>query len=388
MRNLLFVSSITFPHGMADTSRVKELCTGFAENNLNVDLIVHRQNKQNFPEYNFRVFSIEYSDLEVKKRSIFSLIASRFIFFVLFIRLNLRNSYDVVYFYNPNFDNFISAFFLKIFSNSKIIVEYTDIITAPKSFSLVFYLQRFSFIYFPYLCNDIVVISLRLKRYFEIFYKVTPFLIRALSPTRDINFSKHENNSIIAFDSTPKSNINFAFAGSLIESEGVDDLLEVFMQLCLLNKNIFLNIAGFSLVRNSNEIRKKILDFNLDSCVKFHGFLNSDDVSRLLANSNILVLPKRNTKYNRFGFSTKLPEYLTYGKIVVCSDISDFRNLLGMYEGIIFYNPDQKNALYNALSYAIKNFEYLDSNCKKDKYEIVNLFSTKMLTKSFCEKYI
>jgi glycosyltransferase involved in cell wall biosynthesis len=385
VNNLLLVSSITFPYGMADTSRIRELCFGFTQNGIKLDLLVHRKNKNDISQYDFNVYSVETSALEVKKRNIASLVVSRTRFLLLFLRLYFNNEYKYVYFYHPNFDNFVCLLIARLFSKKIFIIEYTDILEKPKDFSVSYLLQRFSYIIFPKLVNRVVVISSRLKRYFELFYNVPVSSIVALSPSSLISHrvdNKFQYNRKIK---DRKSGLSLTFAGSLIASEGVDDLIDSFVLLSNQYHDILLNIAGFSLVRSPIEIKDKIVKSGKFPLIKFHGYLSGDDVTFMLNNSDILVLPKLNVKYNRFGFSTKIAEYVMFGKVIVCSDISDFRLHLSRFENVIFYNPDDDFALLNALAYAVRNFDRLKLFAQENEYELKTVFDSRTLTKDFCQ---
>jgi glycosyltransferase involved in cell wall biosynthesis len=246
-------------------------------------------------------------------------------------------------------------------------------------------LQRFSYIIFPKLVNRVVVISSRLKRYFELFYNVPVSSIVALSPSSLISHrvdNKFQYNRKIK---DRKSGLSLTFAGSLIASEGVDDLIDSFVLLSNQYHDILLNIAGFSLVRSPIEIKDKIVKSGKFPLIKFHGYLSGDDVTFMLNNSDILVLPKLNVKYNRFGFSTKIAEYVMFGKVIVCSDISDFRLHLSRFENVIFYNPDDDFALLNALAYAVRNFDRLKLFAQENEYELKTVFDSRTLTKDFCQ---
>lgn len=354
MSNILIVSSVTFPHGMADTNRVTQLCNGFIGNQLDVELLVGRDNGFDVNDYNFVVHSVEKSDINIHKRSFFSLIYSRLRFLFCFCDLIFKKKYRTIYFYHPNFDNFIVIILSKLFTKSKIIVEYTDILEVPQYFSLVYFLQRFSYVLCPYFSDVVVVISLRLKRYFSIFYKIEAEYIPALRPVQSkfkqiYEFSKHKKQD---------KSVNILFAGSLIESEGVDDLIEAFGVIVKNHDNVFLDIIGFSLIRDSSTILSLISSFGLQDVVRFHGYKTQFELNTYIEDAEILVIPKRNTKYNRYGFSTKLPEYIFKNKIVICSDISDFNLYTNGLRSLVLFKPNSVDDLVNVIENVLINLNY------------------------------
>lgn len=382
MINLLLVSSITFPHGMADTNRVTQLCNGFIGNQLDVELLVGRDNGFDLNDYHFKVHSVEKSDINIRKRSLFSLIYSRLNFIFCFCGLIFKKKYKTIYFYHPNFDNLVIIILTKLFTKSKIVIEYTDILEVPQYFSMVYLLQRFSYVFSPYFADTVVVISLRLKRYFSLFYKIQAEYIPALRPIQTKSKDIHKFSHI----KKKEKIVNMLFAGSLIESEGVDDLIRAFGVIVQNRDHLFLNIIGFSLARDSSTILSLINSLGLQDFVKFHGYKTQIELNKFIENADILVIPKKNTKYNRFGFSTKLPEYIFTNKIVVCSDISDFHLYTHGLRSLVLFKPNSIDDLITVIETVLTNLKYykqfLPLDSKHD--DLFNpIFHTKELSIKF-----
>lgn len=83
-----------------------------------------------------------------------------------------------------------------------------------------------------------------------------------------------------------KDKINFIFAGRLIESKGINILLEIFMDLQKNHDNIFLTICGDGDLGEQLERKTK----NNDK-IKLTGQIEHKEVMRLLQSSDVVVIP-------------------------------------------------------------------------------------------------
>lgn len=81
-----------------------------------------------------------------------------------------------------------------------------------------------------------------------------------------------------------KKEINFVYVGGLYKHKGIKWLIETFLNIN--NKNISLNIAG------KGELLKYVKEAeSRDKRIKYHGFLNENELKGLLRMSDFLVIP-------------------------------------------------------------------------------------------------
>jgi glycosyltransferase involved in cell wall biosynthesis len=105
-------------------------------------------------------------------------------------------------------------------------------------------------------------------------------------------------------------------------------------------ENLFLFIESLSLLKKQNTILyfdlygnidpltkeklPKIIDFfGLQGYVKYNGNIDQKILPRIMRQYDLLVLPRGNTLQNKYGFSTKLSEYMASGVPVLVTDVSD-----------------------------------------------------------------
>jgi glycosyltransferase involved in cell wall biosynthesis len=352
--HVLLITNISYPNGMADTRRVRSLIQGFDANKISVDLIVSVVNSEiNIDNFNCKIeCASTISKSDFKKKSLLGLVQNRFKWFKNCIKLLTQNKYDLIYFYQPNIDNFLVAIIVKFFYHRKTCVEYCDIVTKDNNNNSIYILQKIAWRYFPLFVDNIIVISTRLKRYFNIYHStLNVFLMPA--------FYTRRNDNLLTTKNYKSRIINIIFTGSFIKSEGLDMLFRVFSQIIFSHDNVLLHIAGYSLLSTKDDPFLLSKKYNVEKYVRLHGYLDSDKVFELQDMGHILVLTKLNTKVNRFGFSTKLLDYLSSNKLVVCSDISDFKLYLEDKYHLFYFNSDNDKSLHETLVYCIENFKNL-----------------------------
>ena len=156
------------------------------------------------------------------------------------------------------------------------------------------------------------------------------------------------------------NSFNIGFSGSIIP--GKENLLEF---IDVLNKvldkgyKIKFNLCGTISDKNS-----KLL---IDSCKKentiiYYGNLDENELSNFLKQQDLLVVPRGYTLQNKYGFSTKLSDYLNHQKVILITDISD--NSLYIKDGIngFVVEPNNSKMMYDKLIYIIENFDVIEKN--------------------------
>lgn len=161
----------------------------------------------------------------------------------------------------------------------------------------------------------------------------------AISNNLKLYFNKYNSNILIIPilsdypDKVEIKDTNFeygdcfklAFSGSIsLKKEGFDDL---FSALSLLNENypnfefhLYGNIKKNEMKNILNDLPKKN---NIQSKVFYHGVVNEKEIHDILQEFHLLILPRPLNLQTKFGFSTKLADYLVSGVPVLVTDVSD-----------------------------------------------------------------
>jgi glycosyltransferase involved in cell wall biosynthesis len=119
---------------------------------------------------------------------------------------------------------------------------------------------------------------------------------------------------------TPGGPHRVLFLGNLSQSKGVGDLLQALARLRSLTPGLHVTFAGGGDVAGYQAQARKL---GLDSLVRFEGWCDQRQVARLLAASDVLVLP---------SYDEVLPlvilEALAHGVAVVCTPVGEIPSLL------------------------------------------------------------
>ena len=151
---------------------------------------------------------------------------------------------------------------------------------------------------------------------------------------------------------------NIGFSGSIIPTK--ENLLEFVMvlnELTVKGYKIKFNMCG-SIKEDDHMLLKNVE--KLKGTLAYYGRLNKNELSDFLSQQDLLVIPRGYNLQNKYGFSTKLSDYLNHQKIILLTDISD--NKLFIKDGIngFMVPPDNTQVMLNKIEYIINNFSELE----------------------------
>ena len=170
--------------------------------------------------------------------------------------------------------------------------------------------------------------------------------------------------------------INIGYTGSLTyKKDGLGELIKAIA--LLINKynvsNIKLNIYGSGYRDTIEKLESLINKLGLSKHVFLHGKVTSEEIPEIQVQQDILVLTRPQNLQTRFGFSTKLAEYMASGVVVLTTNVSD--NLLFIKDGENGFIADT----YEAEKVAEKFFDIINNKKYLDKkiIECANVTATK-----------
>ncbi len=173
--------------------------------------------------------------------------------------------------------------------------------------------------YLPY-CNKLkgmFVISQNLKDYFVsigVDESKIHIINMTVDPTRFVGIKKKEQkNKYIAYCGTASNN-----------KDGVDQLIKSFALISPYYQDVYLYIIGQ--VPNKNELNNNALlaeQLGILDRVIFTGVVPSKEMPQILTDATILALDRPDNIQAKYGFPTKLGEYLLTGNPVVVTAVGD-----------------------------------------------------------------
>ncbi len=169
-------------------------------------------------------------------------------------------------------------------------------------------------------------------------------------------------NPELTFEKAPKSYINndyfnIGFSGSIVPSkENLFGFIEVIKKANLEGYQIQFNLSGVV----SPEDHKLLFNEANANLIKYYGKLDENQLANFLSQQDLLVVPRGYTLQNKYGFSTKLSDYLNHKKMVLVTNISD--TALYIKDGVngFMVEPDDMQMMFDKLIYIVENFKKIE----------------------------
>ena len=145
------------------------------------------------------------------------------------------------------------------------------------------------------------------------------------------------------------------FTGTVnIKKENLDVLIEAISKIAVANVN--LHLYGKIDSYNHNELKKLIELYQVEDRVFYKGAVAQNQLVDLYKQAHLLILPRGNTKQNRYGFSTKLAEYMVSGRPTLVTNVSDNGKYIVDQENGFIVEPDSADAFVQKIRYIHHNY--------------------------------
>ena len=167
--------------------------------------------------------------------------------------------------------------------------------------------------------------------------------------------------------------VSIGYTGSLTyKKDGVGELIKAIGILVYKysTNNVHLNIYGSGYRDTIKKLKKQIVSLKLKKYITLYGSVHSDKIPDVLSKQDLLVLTRPVNLQTRYGFSTKLAEYMASSVPVLTTNVSD--NALYIrdnYNGFIIESHRAK-VVAHKLNQIIKEKLYLDVTIRKNAYQL------------------
>jgi glycosyltransferase involved in cell wall biosynthesis len=377
MREVFIISTGQIVKGKtAGSQRVMNVAKSLAAGNINVFLC-------SFPQLESDRFeSIELSPGISYLKSTGKNVSS-FSHLVIFLRavqrfIKNRNSESVIYLYPTTIilKDFVYLFYFKIIKRYKMYCDINELraTNAFTSFPPQRFLPKLSFYlksiydFMAYKLSEIqvlfydgiVVISSNLEEYF---LRYTKRIIRVpilCDVTKII-----DDRTPIHFDNKV---FKICFAGIInTKKEGFDILFDALHELNF-KKNVELYLYGPINDNDRNVLDQLTRKYMLRRKVFYKGNLDPDNLTEEFSKYHLLIIPRPLIPQTKYGFSTKLSEYLTSGVPVLVTDVSDNAAYIkDNYNGFVI-SPGSKSETVSKILEIIDNYDKNSSVIAKNAY--------------------
>ena len=150
--------------------------------------------------------------------------------------------------------------------------------------------------------------------------------------SRFLGIEKQSSEKYIAYCGTASNN-----------KDGVDELIRAFAILVSKHPDYKLYIIGNTPSKDQRFGNLELVkSLGIEKNVVFTGIVSRDEIPQLLKNAEILALDRPDNLQAKYGFPTKLGEYLLTGNPVVVTNVGDIP--LFLKNGISAFIADPQNA--------------------------------------------
>lgn len=197
--------------------------------------------------------------------------------------------------------------------------------------------------------DGLFVISPSLKEYFHNRVNVSNDKIEIINMVVDTE--RFDNINV-----AKKDFISYCGKISLYK-DGVDTLIRSFAKANI-DYNIKLRIIGpFESEYTRKTIMSLVKGLELEKRVVFTGPVQAEDMPKLLAESKLLVLARPNNLQSKYGFPTKMGEYLSTGVPVLATKVGDFEYYLQNGYNIFLAEPDNVDDFSNKIASIFNDYK-------------------------------
>ena len=330
MVNRIFIV-LDYTPGFASANRMFALAQEFTRNKLDVHLIL-------FSKLDFDLPCLEnvsaYKIVGNTLKSYFNISN--------IIKRNFCNG-SVVYSYGiPLLSQFLDPKRYPLFC------EYTEIPLYGKKSSLVGRIKERIKLRYTLRASGVFVISKSLREYYVGKGVRNIEILNMFVDNRRFNILKEVSKDIPYI----------AYCGLVSEhKDGVDCLIKAFDIFSETHPEYRLKIIGRFISSDDEYKLNKLVDaITNKEQVEFVGAVSANEIPTLLCNASILALARPDNIQARYGFPTKLGEYLSTGNPTVVTEVGELHDFLEDGYNIIFAIPDNPIDFANKLAWVADNY--------------------------------
>lgn len=196
--------------------------------------------------------------------------------------------------------------------------------------------------------SGILVISQALKDYY-IEKGCCPDKVHVVNMVVDTarfqGLKKQKTEPYIAYCGTASNN-----------KDGVDQLIKAFAIVARKHPQIKLHIIGSTPSKQQKFDNFALTkELGIEEKVFFTGMVSATDMPQVLKNANILALDRPNNQQAKYGFPTKLGEYLLTGNPVVITRVGDIPLFLKDGDNALIAEPENPKDFSDKICWAIEH---------------------------------
>ena len=179
-----------------------------------------------------------------------------------------------------------------------------------------------------------------------------------------------------------------SYCGIISEyKDGIMCLIESFSKFSTTHLSYKLNLYGnFENEDIKNKVLNSIEKFGLLDKVNLSGLVSPEEMPLLLKKSKILALARPDNEQAKYGFATKVGEYLLTERPVVITDVGDFNLFLKDKVDVIMAKPDDSDNFAEKLSWVADHYIESEIIGKEGRKTALKLFNPEIETEKIYKR--
>ena len=168
--------------------------------------------------------------------------------------------------------------------------------------------------------------------------------------------------------------------------DGVDQLIKAFAIVADRDKNIKLYIIGDTPSTDDSRKNEELIKrLGIKERIVFTGKVSAEQMPQLLMNAQILALARPDNIQAKYGFPTKLGEYLLTGNPVVVTAVGDIPLFLKDKKNAMIAPPDNSAAFAEKIAWLLDNPELAKAIGENGKNTALSEFNDMIETKKLLD---
>lgn len=359
-KKVIFLSYIDFDNSTAGAARVKMYAKMLQEEGIKIEF---------YSIHDFYKTNPLWKKLNVNRYIRHLSYSFRITAYVLSIRKLEKSEQNIIFYLYPTTEillDYLLVFYLKSLTNQKVFLEINEVRKWGNSVrkNSIKYFKYAQYEKLSYHFDGLVCISKNIEKHYRD-YNNNTLRIPILSDT-NITYKNNCNYQIKKLKP-----FSIGFTGSIhIKKENLEVFFSALNKVSNKGYNIIFNLYGA--ISNEKDFSSLVSFYNLHDIVKYHGRIEHSLIPSVLNKQDLLVLPRAETLPNKYGFSTKLSEYLVSGVPVLVTDVSDNLAYLTPRIDCLLANFDSSDSFADQIENLIINYEVIAKELAENAFITAN----------------
>jgi len=362
--NIIILTNEPFPIGMAATNRILSYSKGIVELGNSLEVICLRPTEIEYGMIRNQNVKGQYNGIKYeyvsgttiwpksgkkKLKKLLYILKGLFNSIKLIKKINNLERVDCLLLYSNSFINIVFFYFVSRFINTIYIQEKNEYPFILYKKSIVCKLYANFYVNHIYkLFDGMIIMTNYLMEYFQNKIRKNSKLCLVPMTVETERFSKNkikinEKSRYIAYCGSPYGN-----------KDGVPILIKAFSIISKKHRSIKLYIIGDSpRTKVLQELRDLTKKLNIEHRVVFTGSVTRNKMPEYICSASILALSRPTSLQAKYGFPTKLGEYLSTGNPVVVTKVGEIHEFLTDGENAFLSEPDSAETFAEKLDYVL-----------------------------------